>query len=137
MEKTLILVPSQWTPEVQALLAPAMTADPLVSCRTLEALVYNDEAVLIEVRCDGELVGAAVVRIETCEKGDELVIVAAGGKLPGHSLTRSVLPYLERLYPSASWARIHTARKGLVRELLRQGYASREVVMAKPLKQGA
>lgn len=137
MEKTLILVAAQWSAEVEVLLEPAMRADPLSSCRTLEALCDNDEAHLLEVRCEGELVGAAVVRLETREQGDELVIVAAGGCLPGHSLTRSVLPYLERLYQSATWVRVHTARKGLLRELLRQGYTTREIVMAKPLKQVA
>lgn len=137
MEKTLILVPAQWSAEVERFLAPAMRADPLISCRTLEALVYNDEAHLLEVRCEGELIGAAVVRLETREQGDEIVIVAAGGKLPGHSLTRSVLPYLERLYAGAAWVRIHTARRAMLRELLRQGYTTREVVMAKPLNQGA
>jgi hypothetical protein len=137
VEKTLILVPAQWSAEVEAILAPAMRADPLATCRTLEALTDNGEAHLLEIRCDGELVGATVVRLETREQGDELVIVAAGGRLPGHSLLRSLLPYVERIYPSATWARIHTARRGMVRELLRQGYSSRELVMAKRLKEVA
>jgi hypothetical protein len=127
------LVSAQWSPQAEAFLAPAMRHDPLVSCRTLEALTFNDEAHLFEIRCGDDLVGAVVTRLEMREQGDELVIVAAGGRLPGYSQTRSVLPWLERLYPATNWTRVHTARRGLVRELVRQGYRTRELVLAKPL----
>lgn len=114
------------------MLAPAMRHEPGVTANTLRDLVETDCGRLYAIMADGEMVGAYVLRVQAKETGMEGVVVAAGGKLPGHSLIRSVLPAIESYQLSGcDWVRIHTARRGMVRELSRHGYQIREIVMSK------
>lgn len=126
-----------WSDEAAQLLAPAMVHEPGVSVETLARLVKSGAGYLYEVRQGVELVAAYVLRLEPKETGHEGVIVAAGGNLPGVSLIRTVLPVVEDVnMAGCDWVRVHTARPGMMRELARQGYKVREVVMAKEMGNG-
>lgn len=120
-----------WTDTVAAMLAPSLVHEPGITVATLERLTENDNAQLFGVFHDADLVAAYILRIEQLERGMEGVIVAAGGRLPGYSLIRSILPTIEKQLEKCDWIRIHTARNGMVRELSHAGYRQREVVMAK------
>jgi len=131
-QESLIIRQAQWTDAHARLLAAAMRADPLVTVETLRAAVANGAASLIEVIDSADqMVCAAVLRVECRELGNEGVIVAAAGALPGGRLLPVVLPVLENSFRGVNSIRVHTARPGLVRALARHGYAPREVILSK------
>lgn len=80
-----------------------------------------------------DIVAAFVATIDPSNFADELVVIAAGGRVPGISLLRSVLPWIESTWSTCSAVRIHTARRGMLRELSKRGYKAREIVMVKEL----
>lgn len=126
----------EWSPQISAWLEKAIRHDPTMTVRTLEALCDNGDAALYEVVSGDVVVAAGVFRVDVQELGDDLVIVAAGGKLPGYSLIRSLLPHLEKIFTTCRWVRVHTARRGMIKELSKLGYKGREVVMAKEINHG-
>lgn len=90
--------------------------------------VERGEAKLFRVfDADRRLVSAYVLRVDE----DEGVIVAAAGKWKGGSLLQTVLPYIERQFIGVKAIRMHTARPGLCRQLVKMGYAPQEIVMRK------
>lgn len=115
------------------MLEKAMRADPLTGLNGLRYSVASGKAKLFEVLDDCYLRAAVVLEVVHQANGAEGVIVAAGGKLSGVSLTRQVLPAIERLFQGCVSIRLHTARKGLVRELQRQGYTLSQVILRKAI----
>lgn len=125
-KKVLTIEPREWSPAVAALLARAFThGDPEV----IGADVRDGRAGLFAV-CQGDTLGAVfVLRID----GDEGVIVAAAGGVPGVDLTADVLPHVERMFSGVRRIRIHTSRPGMAKKLTRQGYGAAEIVLFKEL----
>lgn len=125
-EKVLTIAPREWSPEVAALLARAFThGNPEV----IGDEVRDGRAGLFGV-CQGDTLGAVfVLRVD----GDEGVIVAAAGEVPGVDMTAEVLPHVERIFSDVRRIRIHTSRPGLAKKLTRQGYGAAEIVLFKEL----
>lgn len=132
----LAIAPIHWCESVSELMAPSMEHEPGITVATLAEIVNKERAELFGVFSGAELVAAYVLRIEQKEQGQEGIIVAASGKLPGYSLIRTILPPIERQLSNCDWIRAHTARPGIVRELKRAGYSQREIVMAKGMHDG-
>lgn len=133
-EKDLIVTVGPWAGDVIPLLS-ASAHDELVTVETVRQLVESKQAVLYR-GLDGEsTVWAIVVRINRCELGDEAVIVAAGAALPGYSMTRSMVPILERIYSDAGCKRlrINASRRGMEHELDRLGFARMAAIFIKEL----
>ena len=82
---------------------------------------------------ENAIVGYYVTWIDSLDCGDELVIVAATGRLPGVPLTRCVLPVIEALAAGGgcSSVRVHSIRPGMLKALARQGYNPSEIVYRK------
>lgn len=124
---------TQWSAAVEKFLDRAMLSDPLAGIDQLRAMVEANEAHLFNLIYDDYLVGAFVLRVEHKAHGAEGVIVAGGGKLPGVSLLRATIQDIEHRFKGCVSIRAHTARRGIMKELSRFGYAPREVVLAKGL----
>jgi hypothetical protein len=131
-QKTLIVKAAAWSDDAAELLERS-AHDPLVGIATLERAVRDGRGVLFEVLAAGELAGAYVLQVNTCERGAELVVVAAGGNLPGYSLTRAIVPYIEGQGVQCARVRISASRPGMVRLLERLGYAPMATSMVKAL----
>lgn len=133
-EKRLIVAPAVWRPEHAALLERALT-DPMETTETLRREVSAERAVLLEVTdaATGELVGAAVLRIEERELGREGVIAATGGARGCGARLLDLLPHLERRLVAEGCIalRVHPTRPGMLRFCLAQGYQPREWVLGK------
>jgi len=126
-----------WSEEAAGFLAPAMRHEPGVTVATLAGMVECGSGELFAVLAAGQMVGAYVLRVDRMENGKEGVIVAAGGRLPGYRLLRSILPVIEaNQMHGCNTIRIHTARPGIAREMRRAGYVVREIVLAKGLEYG-
>jgi hypothetical protein len=121
----------KWCEAAATLLATAMKSDPLAGVEALKRMVQKRQATLLSVSCNDYMVGAVVLRVDRKPLGDEGVIVAAAGKLKGVSLIELLLPHIEKKFRGVKAIRIHTARPGLVRAMMRHGYRSREYVLAK------
>jgi hypothetical protein len=126
----------EWAPESEALIALAVQYATLenikwqVENRIAELFVVRDEA--------GQMVMAFVLRVdENGARGDEGVIVAAGGDAEGVSLTDTMIPVMENMFKNCASVRIHTARPGLWRLLVnRHGYKPQEMVLTKDMPHG-
>lgn len=110
-----------------------MAADQLAGIESLRQSVQRGESQLFHVLFGDYCVGAFVLRVEQKPHGAEGVIVAGGGHLKGASLLRLTLADIERRFIGCVSIRAHTARRGIVREFARFGYAPREVILAKGL----
>ncbi len=131
--QTLILRPMAWGEEAALFLTRIGATDPTISLEWFHRQVETDNLMIEGVWADEELIGAIFWRVETGDRGQEFVIVAASGELPGVDLIRSVLPTFETMARRAGTAfiRVHTARPGLVRRLGSMGYRPEEVVLRK------
>lgn len=115
----------EWSPEAERLLSLACVhATPGELKGQFEA-----GAALFFARCDGEVVGAYLLRVD----GSEGVIIAAAGDGRGIDLVGTLLPVMERQFLNCATVRIHTSRAGMVRRLTEAGYEPREIVLAKVL----
>jgi hypothetical protein len=130
IEKTLSVLPAAWSDEAAELLARS-AHDPLVGIGTLQNLIAAGRASLFEVSDDGALVGAYVLQANQCEHGAELVLVAAAARLPGYSLTRAVVPYIEAQGAAFDRVRISASRPGMGRLLERMGFTQQAVTYVK------
>lgn len=93
-----------------------------------------DGAALFDVVLAGEIVCRYALRVEQYANGAELVIVAAAGGIRGVDLVASVLPHIETQGPGAERITLTTRRRGLVRKLLKQGWALDAYSMGKNLR---
>lgn len=125
-----------WNESHARFLAPAISCDPGATVETLKRLVKKRQAQLFEVLAGSYVVACYVLQIEQRDNGAEGVIVAAGGKLQGVSLLRTVLPHIERQFIGCRWLRVETARKGILRELGKYGFQPKQVLMLKELNNG-
>lgn len=132
-EKILTIREAPWNQAAAQILEKAMRADPLTGVDGLRNLVVSGKAKLFEVLDDCYLCAAVVLEVVHQAHGAKGVIVAAGGKLAGVSLTRQVLPAIERLFIGCKEISIITARRGLIKELKKQGYTASQVIMRKGL----
>lgn len=118
----------EWSKRAADLLENAV---PYITVHDLELQVING-ASLFEISEDsGLIVGYYVLRIDYGPRGGEGVIVAAAGSIPGVDLVALTLPTIEKQFNGCYSIRIHTARAGLVRKLLHQGYGAAEIVLRK------
>ena len=122
---------SGWNDAAAAFLVKAMASDPLAGVEALKISVENGEAQLFHVLFNNYLVAAFVLRVDQKPHGAEGVIVAAGGRLNGVSLLRLTLADIERRFIGCTSIRVHTARRGIMREFSRFGYAPREIILSK------
>ena len=131
VEKVLTLARSRnWTAADDELIRPALQyATPAEVRYQVEAF----GAELWHVMDGGEVIAAYVLRVDSGPDGDEGVIVAAGGKLAGFDLTANVLPHIEAMFKNCKSVRIHTARQGMAKKLVGQGYRLQELVFTKGL----
>jgi hypothetical protein len=120
-EKTLRISPASWSDEAAQLLAQS-EHDPLIGVGTLQQLIAVGRAELFEVIDGGALAAAYVLQGNQCEKGSEVVIVAAGARR-GYGLTRVVIPYIESQAAPFDRVRVSASRPGMGRLLERMGYA--------------
>ncbi len=131
-EKNLIIAPAAWSDDAGELLARS-AHDPLVGIAGLRASVQAGRGQLFEVTHFGSLVGAYVLAVNPCELGCELLVAAAGGNMPGISLTRSIVPAIELQGKTCDRVRISASRRGMVRQLERLGYTAMATTMVKNL----
>lgn len=125
----LTIAPAAWNDAAAALLSRAVAgkAEALANVR---AGVESCGATLLHVLSGSRLVGAIVLRVDPLPSGPEGVIVAAAGRLPGVRLF-DLLPHFEQRFKGVTAVRVHTARPGMVRQLLCAGYEVQETVMRK------
>lgn len=122
-EKALTIRQAKADHHLVAMLLPVIESDP-TACGT-EVIAGG---LLFAVEHDGQDVAAFLLR----QDGAEVVIVAAAGKLPGISLLDVILPHIEATC-GARWVRIHSARRGMAKQLAKHGYGVAEVVYRKGL----
>lgn len=131
--RTLQLAPAAWSDHAAEMLGRAMRR----STMTVNNLRHGCEDGRMKLWSVTEpqagAVGYYVTWIDSLDCGDELVIVAAAGRLPGVPLTRCVLPAIEALAAGAgcSSVRVHSIRPGMLKALARHGYAPSEIVYRK------
>ena len=131
IEKVLTVGPCDWSEPAARLIAMAVQhAAPL----EIRNQVQSGVASLFGVQVGGELAAVFVLRVDRDSLGSEGVIVAAAGRVPGVDLTAVVLPHVEAMFRDCRAVRIHTARPGMARKLVRAGYRPSEIVFAKDLK---
>lgn len=123
----IVIRQAEAAPHLIAMLEPVILADESVS----DAGAVLAGGTLYAASHEGRDVLALLLRRD----GDELVIVAAAGALPGVNLLDVVLPHIEAA-SGARWVRIHTQRRGMGRQLARHGYKAAEVVYRKEIKHG-
>lgn len=127
--------PLEWCDAAAAFLAAAMP-HKLNGTGALKRMLDAGDAVLFGVYRGFYLVACYVLRIDRHEFGADGVIVAASGRIPAGSLIASCMPTVESQFHGVDMIRIHTARPGLVRTLLKSGYTIRETVLEKEVKHG-
>lgn len=115
---------------MRELLAPAIDNERALA--GVGRQVVEGAATAFIVEDDGDLVAAFVLRVDD----DEGVVVAAGGKGRGYGLIDALLPAIEARFHGCRAIRFHTARPGLARLMLKNGYVGQEVVMCKELNSG-
>lgn len=128
--QTLTIEPAEWDSRAEALLIDAAPFDTLAQIR---AQVIEGPAVLFHVRHQAATVGAFVLRVDHTATGNEGVIVAGAGNVPGVDLIASVMPSIETLFQGCARIRYHTHRPALARRLARLGYQAREIVSFKEI----
>lgn len=104
---------------------------------TLDEIRHQVEhcgARLFYIMSGADCLGAFVLRVDHGADGSEGVIVAASAHLPGHDLIEICLPSIEGLFVGCRRIRYHTARPALARRLTSHGYAPREIVCMKEIK---
>jgi hypothetical protein len=121
-----------WSTAAERDLAPAMAGDPH-GIDGLAADVEQRRALLFEVLAEGDLVGHFAVRVDQFAHGRDLVVIAAGGRLPGVDLTRSVSPAFDELARRAGCdsVRVHTRSPALARKLAGVGFCEAERVLTR------
>jgi hypothetical protein len=126
-----------WSVEVEDLLAPAMSHDPLASLDGLRVDVETGQAMLFTLNQGLDLTGAFVLRVDRADLGRECVLVA-GGARPGHRHTVGVLEFSEAMAAqlNCDFIRLHTARDGLARMLPDLGWHEAERVYRKGICHG-
>lgn len=119
-----------WTDALFAEFMPAF-GDDAVAVEAMAAAVRAGVMECMGVYRGGSLAGVFVGRFD----GVEYEIVAASGGVAGVSLTRNVLPIIEQdaLRRGARAIRINTFRRGLMAELVRQGFEALHVTFWKGL----
>lgn len=120
-----------WCAAAENFLCDAMQGDPLAGVEQLRGMCQAGAGQLYLVSCGDYLVGAFVLSIEQKAHGAEGVIVAAGGNLRGVNLLQTTLASIEGLFRGCVSIRAHITRKGIMRQLVRAGYAPREIVLSK------
>lgn len=125
-----------WSDTAAAILAPVCADDP-AGIADVKRQVKTGCASLFKVETPDRLVGFYVVRIDQLSAGDELVIIAAAGRLPGVDLIAVMLPTFEAqaVMSDCKSVRIHTNRRGMVKKIARRGYGFSEWVFRKELTQ--
>jgi len=129
--QTLTIEPGPWCTESERLIGLSVQhATPA----NIRHQVKTGGARLFHIKHAGTIVGAFVVRVDCLPGGDEGVIVAAAGNLPGVDLTASCMPAIESLFINCKTIRYHTAQPALARKLARMGYVAREIVSFKEIQ---
>jgi len=125
-----------WSETAARILAPVCADEP-GGLGDVAVQVQTGTASLFKVDAQERLVGFYVVRIDQLTAGDELVIVAAAGRLPGVDLIAVMLPTFEAqaVLSDCGAVRIHTNRKGMVKKIARRGYGFSEWVFRKKLSE--
>lgn len=115
---------AHWSDEAAAMLSASVRRAPCFKPQDYARMLTDDRAntMLFRVTRGFGVVGYFILRIEHFAGGSEGVVLAASGKLSGVDLTADLLPLLEARFKGVRAIRISTARRGLVRKLLRQGY---------------
>lgn len=115
---------ARWNDLAAAMLAASVRRAPCFQSQDYARMLTEDpqNTILFRVVNINEIVGFVILRIEHFAGGSEGVILAASGRLQGVDLTADLLPHLESKFKGVRGIRISTARPGLVRKLLRQGY---------------
>lgn len=134
MTRTLNLSPAAWSLAAECALLAALRRSALTVTELRQACESGRMRLWYVADAAADAVaGYYVTWVDSKAAGDELVIVAAAGRLPGISLTRSVLPAIEALAAAGgcSSVRVHSIRPGMLKALARQGYAPAEIVYRK------
>lgn len=123
-----------WSDTAATVLTP-VCADTPGGLEDIAGQVRRGNASLFRVSSQEKLVGYYVVRIDSLNVGDELVIIAGAGKLPDFDLVAVMLPILEAQaeISGCKSVRIHTNRKGMVNKISRRGFCFSEWVFRKEL----
>lgn len=121
-----------WSDEAAKVLKSSTKWFPLATVEDYRLLLERDpEAALLRVTSADKLVGYVILQVDRYAECSEGVIVAAAGRLPGADLVELVLPALERSFEGVVSYRLTTARRGLIRKLLRRGWLHTHAVMRK------
>lgn len=130
-EKKLIVYPAPWSDAIADILQRAAVH----ATRAELQQQHQHGARCYAVACDGQVVGAYLLRIDSTARGLEGVVLAAAGHLDGVELIESLLHVIEIQFRQndCTSIRIHTSRPGIARKLDRAGYRSAEIVLSKKL----
>jgi hypothetical protein len=134
MGQTLSIRPSATVdalPWLQRAISPK--ADTTAGLCTLQDSIHGAQC--FTASCDGKTVFAYALKLIQHDRGAVVWIAAAGGDLPGASLTASVLPYIEQQArdSGARQVAIATRRGGLIKQLEKMGYTVSGVILRKNL----
>lgn len=131
-EKSLIIEPTTWGDDVEALTRAAFPHPSNHKRATLDAMrseVQRGEAKAFVVKHEEKAVLVFVLKVE----GTEGVVLLAAGNMEGVDLTANIMPHIEALFIGCTSVRVHTERAGLTKKLACMGYQAREIVLSKHL----
>lgn len=126
--QTLTIEPGPWCADADRLIGLSVQH---ATAADIRHQVEQGGARLFHIKHAGTIVGAFVIRVDSLPGGDEGVIVAAAGNLPGVDLTASCMPAIESMFVNCRTIRYHTAQPALARKMARMGYVPREIVCFK------
>ena len=121
-----------WDAEAIAALKAAEAFDTTGGLVTVESCA-EEGAVLFEIVADGARVALYALAVNRWAHGNEGVVCYAAGGKAGVSLTRGVLPLIEKQFVDCRAVKIETKRKALVHQLAKQGYRLDGFIMRKTL----
>ena len=122
----------KWSAVAHDHLEPALKADPTAGVEWLQNEVQAERMLLIGVYQGARRVGSVVCRIDVLSD-KVLVIVAVGGKADGGNMYSALLPYWTPIaeHWGCRFIQAHTARRGAVKFLERDGFQEAERVFLK------
>lgn len=83
---------------------------------------------------EGREVGNYAVTVNAYAHGDEVVVIAAAGAIPGADLVASLVPYIEQQAAGAKALTVHTRRRGLLVKLGALGFRCEGYILRKALQ---
>lgn len=122
--------PIEWCEDAESMLSSATHNCTIDDLR--QQVEYG--ASLFKLTADDVLVGYYILRIDHLKYWSEGVYVAGAGKHTDFDLPELSVLIAERQFKGCKYFRIHTARPGVVRKLVKLGYKPQEFILMKEIE---